>query len=85
MVYRSKKMLLPSNLIAFAKREIVTKYEAACIIQKLCRGVIARNYVRLVQARLHNAEMQRELNGIQMRSVTKVVSKNALIREEKTR
>ena len=83
MIHRSKKLLLPSNLIAFAKREIVTKNEAARIIQKHCRGVIARKYVRLVQARLNNGEMQRELNGIQMRSVMKIVSKMRLFVKRK--
>ena len=58
------------------------KYEAR-IIQKHCRGVIARNYVRLVQARLNDAEMQRELNGIQMRSVMKIVSKMRLFVKRK--
>ena len=52
---------------------MVTK-NVATIIQKQFRGIIARNYIRLVRARIQDATLQREIHGIQLRSVLKVAS-----------
>ncbi len=77
-VHKHRKMLTPSKVIKIAKREMVTKNVAATIIQTQFRGIIARKYIRLVRARIQDATLQREIHGIQLRSVLKVVSKMRL-------
>eukprot|EP00943_MAST-04B_sp_MAST-4B-sp1_P004038 g4038.t1 len=82
-VHKHRKMFTPSKVISAAKREIITKHFAATIIQKLVRGVLARNYLRLVRARIENARLQRQTNDIQTRAVLKVVSKMRLFVKRK--